>query len=233
MTELVRYPALKTSSSEPTRLLLVRHGQTAGNIERLLHGRTDSHLSETGVTQAERVALRIKSEFDIDTVISSPLSRALDTAAIISDQFGLQRSIVDDLTEMNFGDVEGFTFERLLAEFPELAKKAMDPFDRSLEWPNGESRAAFHERSWRVFNEIVADHAGNAVVVVSHNGVLGSFLAQVRGDSPDNWQAFRIANCSLSSLELTPEGTVIHLLNDITHLGDLVTMITAESVQPK
>ena len=76
--------------------------------------------------------------------------------------------------------------------------------------------------------EVVTSYTGKTAVVVSHNGVLGSFLAQIQGDSPDNWQAFRIANCSLTSIEVTPEGTRIDLLSDASHLDDMVTMITAD-----
>ncbi len=231
MSDQVFFPHFRSHSSLTTQLYLVRHGQTTGNQERLLHGRTDSKLSDLGRTQAERVAERLASEPAIDRLLSSPLSRAGDTAAPIGKRHGIPTSIVDDLIEMDFGDLEGFTFDRVLAEFPDLARKALDPSDQTLVWPNGESRSGFHLRVRQTFQTLVNEHAGHRLAIVSHNGVLGSFLAQMQGDSPDNWMAFRIANCSLSSIEVTKEGTTVHFLNDVAHLGDLVTMITADTLK--
>lgn len=229
MTESIWHPHFR--SETPTRLLLVRHGQTTGNQERLLHGRTDSKLSDLGVQQAERVAVRIRQEFDIDLIAASPLSRARDTAGIIGHQRGMHPHIMDGLSEMNFGDLEGYTFEQVLAEYPDLARKALDPTDQTLTWPNGESRAGFHIRVRAAMNDVVAAFGGKTAVIVSHNGVLGSFLAQVQGNSPDNWQAFRIANCSLTVIEVGTQGTRIDLLSDTAHLDDMVTMITADSLK--
>lgn len=231
MSDLVFYPHFRSQTSQSTQIYLVRHGQTTGNQERLLHGRTDSRLSELGRTQAERVAERLAAEPPIDHLLSSPLSRAGDTAAPIGKRHGIETSVIEDLIEMDFGDLEGFTFDRVLAEYPDLARKALDPADQTLVWPNGESRSGFHQRVRQTFQTLVNQHAGNRLAIVSHNGVLGSFLAQLQGNSPDNWMAFRIANCSLSSIEVTEEGTTVHFLNDVAHLGDLVTMITADTLK--
>ena len=231
MPDSPTFPRFQSAASEPTHLYLVRHGQTTGNQDRLLHGRTDSALSDLGIAQAERVADRLKSETRIDAIVTSPLIRASGTANQISTRFGIETTIQHDLVEMDFGDLEGYTFERVVAEYPELARKALDPADQTLAWPNGESRAGFHRRVRAAFKSLVQEHAGQRVVVVSHNGVLGSFLAQVQGESPDNWTAFRIANCSLSSLQISNSGATVYYLNDVAHLANMVTMITADTLK--
>ena len=110
-------PHFRSSADGPTQLLLVRHGQTTGNQERLLHGRTDSPLSELGLEQAQRVAERIHREFAVDQIAASPLVRAKNTAEIIGHPHAMSPELIHDLIEMDFGDLEGFTFERVLAEY--------------------------------------------------------------------------------------------------------------------
>jgi broad specificity phosphatase PhoE len=206
-------------------MVLVRHGQTAGNADRLLHGRTDHPLNETGILQAERAAVRIRERFEVDAIVSSPLKRASATASIIGKSFGLSQAHEDDLQEMDFGDFEGISVERFLAEHSELAAKAFDPSNQDLAWPNGESRAEFHQRVATTFRRLARTYDNQTVVVVSHGGVLGSLLAQVQGGSPNNWQGYRLANCAISWIEIVPNGTIVHAFNDCDHLDGLVSLI--------
>src|SRR5687767_528557 len=98
-----------TDSNNATRMVIVRHGQTSGNAAKLLHGWTDLPLDETGERQAELVSRRISSEIKADALFSSPLNRARQTAAAISNLTGLDVQVRPELREMHFGDLEGFT----------------------------------------------------------------------------------------------------------------------------
>lgn len=227
MAESNRFPHFSHPTGGRTRLILVRHGQTAGNAQGLLHGHTDLALNDTGIRQAELVAEHILANFLIESVISSPLQRAISTAGLIAGKFGLTVDLHEGLLEMNFGDLEGISVQELLASYPDLAAKAFDPSNRDLQWPNGESRAGFHLRVMEAFAAITASYDQRTVAIVSHNGVLGSFLAQVRGQSPDNWQSYRLANCSVSMVDVDADGTEVHLVNASDHLEGLVSVILA------
>jgi alpha-ribazole phosphatase len=227
MTEARLYPNFPHPASGMTRLVLVRHGQTSGNADGLLHGRTDLPLNEVGIQQAQRVASRIRELFEIDHIVSSPLQRASATAGIIGKAVEIEHSHDERLQEMDFGDFEGISVDVLLTEHPDLAAKAFDPENADLAWPNGESRSGFHTRVRGAFTRLAFEYDGKSVVVVSHGGVLGSFLAQVQGGSPDDWQTYRMANCSISSIEIVASGTIVHCVNDCDHLDGLVSMIAA------
>jgi broad specificity phosphatase PhoE len=196
----------------------VRHGQTESNVLQLFCGHTDIPLDATGMRQAQLLGDRIGQEVSADAILTSPLMRARATAAVIAERLQLDPIVVPGLIEINFGAFEGTTIERLQDEHPELALRMTDPHDLDAAWPEGESRRGFHHRVFSTFEAILADYATRTVISVTHGGVIGSFLAQVQGLSPNDPRAYVMSNCSLTRLEVTARNTTIHLLNDIVHL---------------
>ncbi|MGH2560189.1 MAG: histidine phosphatase family protein, partial [Thermomicrobiales bacterium] len=93
-----------------------------------------------------------------------------------------------------------------------------DPDNLDAGWPEGETRVGFHARVLATFRAILTDFATHSVVVVAHGGVIGSFLTQVQGESPNNLAAYDLSNCGLTHLAITPDHTAVHLLNDVVHL---------------
>ena len=211
------------SSSSATRLVIVRHGQTAANTGRLLHGWTDLPLDDTGVEQAQRVSARLALEVQPDVILSSPLLRAQMTARAISNAFGLPVSQRAELKEMHFGDLEGFPIQRLHEEYPEIAARALDPLDSNLVWPNGDDVAAFHRRTAATFFSIAEEFSGQTVIVVSHNGVIGSYLSQLNGHPPTDWRSYKLTNCGISIVEVANGLGTIVVRNDCTHLDRALT----------
>lgn len=216
------HDALRHPAAGETTLFLVRHGRTASNVQQLLCGSTDSPLDPHGIRQAHLIAERISREVHVDVLLASPLSRALTTARIIGERIDLEPEIVPGLTEIDFGALEGATFDAIQRDHPELALRMTDIHDHEAAWPQGESRTGFHARVLATFQAILADYASHSIVVVSHGGVIGSFLAQIQGASPNDISAYQISNCGLSHLMVTPEHTAVHLLNDVLHLAVLV-----------
>jgi probable phosphoglycerate mutase len=213
-----RHHGLRHPAAGETTLYLVRHGRTESNVRRLLHGVTDVPLDAHGIRQAELIAERLRAEADVDVLLSSPLSRALMTARIIGDRIGLEPVVVPDLTEMDFGALEGATFERIVEEHPELATRMLDWDDYDVAWPGGESRRSFYDRVHAAFLAVLHDYAAHRVAVVAHGGVIGSFLARIQGFSPNDPRAYDLMNCSLTHLDVTPSHTLLHLRNDVVHL---------------
>lgn len=215
------HSGLRHPLERETTLYLVRHGRTESNVHLALCGSTDVPLDELGLRQAALLAERIRRDLTVDVLLSSPLQRALTTARIVGSQIGLEPVVVPELTEMDFGQLEGVTIDRIAEEHPKIAVRMNDVEDDDFGWPGGDSRRGFHARVLRVFQAILADYPGGRVMVVAHGGVIGSFLNQVAGESPNDWRRFPMLNCGLTHLHVTSEGATVHLLNDAGHLEAL------------
>jgi alpha-ribazole phosphatase len=164
---------------EATRLLLVRHTETDEAARGRCYGRLDVALSPAGIRQAEAlgVALRV---IPLGAVYSSPLARALGTAAAIAAAQGLGPVVHPDLVELDFGEVEGLPYEQIAAERPELYRAWMRA-PASVRFPGGESLDDLRSRARGVAGEIRERHRGEAVAVVGHGGVIRAVLADVLG----------------------------------------------------
>lgn len=149
-------------------LYLVRHGETDWNLARRIQGATDVPLNDTGRAQALATG-RLLSRRHLDAVITSPLSRAFETGAIIADELGLAVPSTDgDLVERHYGEAEGLDYREIAERFPNDAPV-----------PGRESREAVVERALPALMAIAQAHEGESVVVVSHGGVIRSVLGAV------------------------------------------------------
>jgi broad specificity phosphatase PhoE len=209
-----------------TRLVIVRHGQTAANAGKLLHGWTDLPLDETGKRQAMLVARRIANEIDAQALISSPLARARATAGAISELTGLQVDERPELREMHFGDLEGVSVDRLHLDHPKIAVQALDPYNLTLQWPNGDHLETFYQRSRDAFALIAREHQNKTVVVVAHGGVIGGYLRSIAGEPLNAWQSFGVRNCAMSVVDVTRGRPSVIVSNDCAHLDDELAMVS-------
>lgn len=148
-----------------TQLSLVRHGQTDWNLVKRIQGGTDIPLNRTGRAEAAEAGLRLRDR-DWHAIVSSPLSRAEETARIIAGELGLGRPrTVPALTERQHGEIEGLTFVERRDRFPD-----------GVPVPGLESRQDVLDRVLPALGEIAAEHGGKSVLVVSHGGVIGTLL---------------------------------------------------------
>lgn len=211
---------LKHPIHSETTLLLIRHGQTEANINKLLVGLTDVPLDPLGETQARRIGEHMR-DVPIDALITSPLKRAHDTAHQISLATGKIPEVVPGLSEIHFGRAEGLTLEQVMEQFPELHALREDSDDVSFAWPGGDHRVGFHERVYATFLGIIERYDRQRVAVVCHGGVIGSFFAQIDGGSPNDFVKYAVANCSITHLVVTADHTEVHLWNDVSHLDEV------------
>ncbi len=200
-----------------TRLLLVRHGETELNSAERYWGHSDVKLSALGIRQAEGLRDRLSAE-QIDAIYSSDLKRALVTAKTIAS--GRQLAVITcaELREINFGKIEGLNFEEISQLFPEFAAKWRLQRDINLEFPGGES---FNELNSRVssFADRLRRHTdGEVVLVVAHAGVLRTLICQLMGIELRCIYQIRLDLASLSIVETYPQGAIVSLLNDTSHL---------------
>lgn len=204
-----------------THLYFVRHGETDSNVRGLLHGVTDVPLNPVGLQQADLIAKRLAAYEHLDHIVSSPLTRALTTAKAIQQQTGLPLRVFEGLKEMNFGSAEGIPFSEVGLKYPKQSERFLDPSTPDARYPGGESRREFFQRVNTVVDEIANQYLGRQVVVVAHGGFISATLSVLLAEHPNNWRESPIRNCSLTHIELSTNGPVTHLVNDVVHLEQL------------
>jgi broad specificity phosphatase PhoE/ribonuclease HI len=201
----------------PTRLLLLRHGQTELSVGRRYSGRGNPPLTELGRHQAEAVAGYLGSRAGIAAVVTSPLQRAYDTAAAAAKALGLDVAVDDDLIETDFGAWEGLTFGEARAADPDLHGRWLR--DTGVAPPGGESFDAVHDRVRRARNRIIAEHGGSTVLVVSHVTPIKTILRMALDAGPTMLYRMHLDLASLSIAEFYPDGLAsVRLVNQTSYL---------------
>lgn len=200
-----------------THLYLIRHGQTSANVRHQLAGHTDVPLDELGLSQAQQVGDRMR-QVALQAIVTSPLQRARRTAEAIANHHRLRLREDQRLKEIHFGHAEGLTLSEAGTAFPELLRLRDDPNSADFAWPGGDRRSDFHARIFGAFADLAQQHLNQHLAVVAHGGVITSIVAQLDGGSPNDYERYQIANCSVTHIEVSHHGSLVHLLNDITHL---------------
>jgi alpha-ribazole phosphatase len=162
-----------------TRIVLVRHAETEESARGRCYGRLDVGLSREGLRQAETIAAALAG-LRLAAVYTSPLARAVETARPLAAALGLEPSVVEALAELHFGEIEGLRYDQVEAERPELFRAWMDE-PASVCFPGGESLADLRARVLPALEEIRTRHAGRAVAVVAHGGVIRVVLGEALG----------------------------------------------------
>jgi ribonuclease H / adenosylcobalamin/alpha-ribazole phosphatase len=152
----------------PTLMLLGRHGATEFSLEKRFSGRggADVGLAPVGVAQAEALAAEIVARDGVDVVITSPLLRTRQTAQIVADATAAEVLIHDDLAECSFGEWDGFTFDEVQRSWPAQLQAWLASTDVAP--PGGESFAACRDRVDAARRQMLAEHAGQRIAVISH-----------------------------------------------------------------
>lgn len=201
----------------PTRLLLLRHGQTELSVQRRYSGRGNPELTELGRRQAQAAARYLAARGGIAAVISSPLQRAYDTATVAAKALGLDVAVDDDLIETDFGVWEGLTFLEAAERDPELHTRWLR--DTSTAPPGGESFDAALERVRRVRDRITADYPGATVLVVSHVTPIKMLLRMALDAGPGILYRLHLDLASLSIAEFYSDGaSSVRLVNQTGYL---------------
>lgn len=179
-----------------TRIDLLRHGETAGGSR--YRGSIDDALTPPGWA-AMRAALG--EECGWNRIVSSPLRRCADFARDLARRHGLPFAIDARLREIHFGDWEGKTASDLLAADPEAVTRFWnDPVNHPP--PGAENLLAFQTRVLHAWDEIVAQHAGEYLLIVTHGGPIRIILGQAQGMSVPESLRLAIPHAHLSRLEV-------------------------------
>jgi probable phosphoglycerate mutase len=202
--------------TESTRILAIRHGQTAWNADSRIQGHTDIALDATGEWQAERLALALGDE-ELDVLYSSDLARARQTAAPLAARKKLQVRVDPGLRERGFGEFEGLSFKQIEQRWPEQAA-AWRQRDPDFGARGGEVLRDFRERVVAAVTRLALAHRGQSIALVTHGGVLDLLYREatrVALDAPRTWQ---LSNAGINRLLSNAEGLFLVGWDDCAHL---------------
>lgn len=201
-----------------TRIIAIRHGETAWNVDTRIQGQLDIPLNDTGRWQAHRLALALAGE-PIAAVYSSDLLRAWDTALSVADAVGQPVVTDEGLRERGFGEFQGRTYAEIEALWPEeaLRWRKRDP---DFAPPGGESLVALRERVTRTAHALAARHAGEQIVMVGHGGVMDVLYRVATGQDIQAPRTWALGNAAINRLLWTAEGFTLVGWADTYHLDD-------------
>jgi alpha-ribazole phosphatase len=156
-----------------SRLVLIRHAEPDESMRGRSYGRLDVSLSLAGRAQAAAIAEMLRKTH-LDAVFASPLRRALETAAPLAEARGLEPIPHAGLRELDFGALEGLTFDEIAREQPQLYESWMtDP--TGTRFPDGENFGDLRERALAAAADIRSEH--KTAAIVAHGGVMRAILA--------------------------------------------------------
>jgi probable phosphoglycerate mutase len=209
-------PSWTPPTTQPTRTLLLRHGQTPLSIERRFAGIGDIPLTDHGRVQARAAAMALKDR-GVDVIVASPLRRAQDTAAVVAEVTGAEIQTEDGFRETDFGIWEGLSFAEVKEGWPaQLDAWLGDP---EAAPPGGESFAAVSRRVAVARDKLMVRHRHKTVLVVSHVTPI-KLMIQFALDAPHSiLYRLHLDTASLSSIDWYDDGpAVVRSLNETHYL---------------
>ena len=205
-------------------IYIVRHGQSLGNVRGGFAGRTDYPLSDLGKKQARMTADYLK-DTHIEAVLSSPLTRARQTAEPIVADRGLTVLARPEFLEMNFGDWEGKRLAEVEAEYPGMSTIWKNEMHKTV-CPNGESTVECYTRAVQALCDLAKEYQGKDICIVSHGAVIRCLLCFLLGrEIADIGSVPWADNASVMTLENKDGVPELLSLPYSAHMGEFVTGI--------
>jgi probable phosphoglycerate mutase len=201
-----------------TRILAIRHGETAWNASTRIQGHTDIPLNEHGQRQAQLLAQALAQADPLDAIYSSDLQRALATAQALAEQTGARLVTHVGLRERAFGDFEGRSFAQIEQEMPEQAQLWRT---RVPDWTppgGGESLLVMQQRVMATVNALAQQHPGQQIAVVAHGGVLDLLYRAATQQSLQAPRSWALGNAAINRLLWTPMSLTLVGWGDDAHL---------------
>ena len=206
----------------PTRIIAVRHGETAWNVDTRIQGQLDIGLNDKGRWQAERVGLALADE-EIARIYASDLSRAHATALAIarhsSNPQAREVQLHAGLRERAFGKFEGHTYAAIEAQWPDESRRWRQR-EPDFAPEGGESPLQVMERVERSISELASPHRGEQIVVVAHGGIMDMLYRLATRQSVSAPRTWELGNTAINRLLWTPQGLSLIGWADTRHLDE-------------
>ena len=208
------------TTQEPTRILAIRHGETAWNVDTRIQGHLNIPLNDTGHWQAERLGQALAGE-EIAAIYASDLSRAHETALYVGRATGVPVVAELGLRERGFGEFEGRTFAEIALALPDQAERWRKR-DPAFAPSGGESLLQVQERVLATVNRLAKQHPGELIVMVGHGGVMDVLYRAATRLDLQAARTWLLGNTAVNRLLWTPEGLSLVGWSDTQHLSDAV-----------
>lgn len=195
-----------------TTLFLIRHGQTAWNVQKKYCGYKDIALNAAGKKQAALLRVRLKNE-PIHKIYASDKKRAIQTAQIIFKNRKIEK--IAGLREMHFGCFEGLKHPQIMKKYTALYSAWLkDPFSVSI--PQGEKVTDFRKRVVKAIKDIAADNAGKTAAIVCHGGTISIYITHLL-KTRDFWKQIP-RSTAVSIIDYRNNKPRIKVFNNTDHL---------------
>ena len=218
-----------------TRAIVVRHGQSSYNTERRIQGRSDvSTLTQKGRDDAFKTGTAL-SHLNFAAIYSSPLQRAKTTAEVIAQCLVTPAQIqtADNLKEIDLPLWEGMLSQEVkdnLAQDYRLWKQHPDEFVMIVPQTDGGEKKYFpvlalYEQARQFWQETLARHDGETILIVGHNGINRALISAALGIAPSRYHSIQQSNCGISVLNFSGDlGQSVQLesMNQTGHLGEVL-----------
>ena len=205
-----------TPDAEITRIVAIRHGETAWNVDTRIQGQLDVPLNHKGQWQAQRLAAALADE-GVTRIYASDLQRAWQTAQPLAAVTGVAPQPEPGLRERAFGVFQGLTWAEIERDHP-VQSERWRRRDPEFGPEGGETLTAFYARCVACVAALAERHPGEVLAIVAHGGVLDClYRAATRVDlrAPRSWQ---LGNASINRLLHTPQGLTLVGWADTGHL---------------
>jgi len=207
-----------------TRIYLIRHGQTDLNKSKTFRGRLDPPLNEIGFKEADTAATFLKYS-NISFVISSPLLRAVQTGERIARCHGLEVATMPEFVDVDFGDWEGMTEEKVATLYPQLLSLWHNS-PHKVKFPGGENLLDVKKRVKKGLDKIRENYNGQNGALVTHRVVCKVLICLLAGIPLKNFWSIRIDTAGISLFDMMTDHFTIHFLNSTSHLSKMESRIT-------
>lgn len=202
-----------------TKIYLIRHGESEWNKLSKVQGQQNAMLTDFGREQAKKLGNRLIEE-NIDIIYSSNLSRALETATIISNIINRPLIKSEGIREMNFGIWEGLTLKEIQDKYKEEYQIWMKEPEK-LKLEGAETLEMLKNRLMGFVNKLIVENNGKNIAIVSHGAALKIIILNLLGMGNSFYKNISLKNVSLSLIECRQYNNVLTLLNDTSHLKEL------------
>ena len=203
-----------------TKIYLIRHTQTVGNIERRLTGRNDYEITKKGQEYINKLTDRLRN-IKFDRVYSSKSKRAIKTVDPLAKLNGLEIEETDNLCEMYFGIYDGMKWDDVNKINPQI-KQTQDIINEIAGIPKQETTEEVTNRMYSYIREVAIKDSGKTILMASHGVAIEAFVRKIKNEKfSDNIEENSQKNTSVNIINYNKKDDKfeVELLNDLSHLN--------------
>ena len=199
------------------KLILTRHGHVEGINPERFRGRTDLPLTELGRAQAKAVAARIAALWTPAAIYTSPMRRCVATGDAIAQACGVERHVLEDLNDLDYGLWQWETYEAVAGAWPaQFAAWKSTP--HLIRFPDGDSLQDLVARTANALRFVISHHASETVALVGHDSVNRALLLQLLDQPLSAYWRLTQTPCSLNEIDIAGRTIQVQRINDTCHL---------------